>query len=147
VKRKLFRLSSPLYLLSIRWRRLPFQRREAAKDIPACVQSRRQCVRVAVASPVKAFCAEIIAASSPWKHNPLPVELVEERQKGRVDPGRNRQTSDIQRCNRSFLLSLLRLDLIRTGLKSLHFCRKLHLGVRPESRNCLLLFRNLSFQS
>jgi hypothetical protein len=65
--------------------RLPFQRRETAKDIPIRVQNERQCVCVSVASLVKVYRAETVAISSPQKHKSLPAELVEEWRKGRDD--------------------------------------------------------------
>jgi hypothetical protein len=65
--------------------RLPKQRCESVKDIPVRVQNEHQCVRVAVASVLKTFRAETVVISSPQKHKPFPVELVEKRRKGRND--------------------------------------------------------------
>jgi hypothetical protein len=62
--------------------RLPLQRREAAKDIPVCVQNGLRCVHMSLASPLKDSRAETFAGSSPQKLKPLPVELVKWRQKG-----------------------------------------------------------------
>jgi hypothetical protein len=61
--------------------RLPLHRLEAAKDIPIRVQNECQGARMAVASTVKVFSAEIIGASSLQKHKLLLAELVKEQKR------------------------------------------------------------------
>jgi hypothetical protein len=90
--------------------RFSFQQCETTKDIPACVQNERECVRVTVASPVKVSRAETVADSAPHERKPLPAELVEERRKGRDSPRVERSCPGLQYCNRALLPDPLHLE-------------------------------------
>jgi hypothetical protein len=106
-----------VFFLPVPHGRLPFQRREVAKNIPASVKNERQCARATVASPVKVCRGETIAASAPQKRKPFRAELAEERRKGRDDLRVKESRLDLQgRNSEPQLLNLCRkLPLRRLG--------------------------------
>jgi hypothetical protein len=65
--------------------RLPLHRREAAENIPVCVQNERQSVRAAVAAGVELPSGETVAAVPPQQIETLHTEFFKQWRKFRDD--------------------------------------------------------------